>query len=187
MLRTSSAALETQPTTDHSINADEEQQLARLMGGVHMGIGTELFSRRKRNCAPINAVEAHWRGIDVRARRRAATDSSWRSRRPRIGVNDKFVFCNSTATRCTDAEVVHASTFEARPIHEAVSRWNCKDDDFHEDNLMDIIAGFTPVEVLCGVYLTDLRIPRSIVRDRLAPGVFKAGGKHWAPTQDDHI
>ncbi|KAJ8514355.1 hypothetical protein ON010_g18687 [Phytophthora cinnamomi] len=170
------------------IDTDDVAQLTRFMDAVHMGVGTQFFSKRKQNCAPTNAVEAHWRSITVDTKTGDAT----------CGYCE-FIAAHASAHRCERCTQVFARLLQQhcsalyQPLKKFMTRhlkhvrymkpcrgWNCLDDDFQDDELMDLIAGFTPGGVLCGVYLTDLRIPRSMVRDRLALGAFKPVAEHTA-------
>ncbi|KAE8987948.1 hypothetical protein PF011_g19369 [Phytophthora fragariae] len=177
--------------THEEIDTDDVQQLTRLMDVVHMGLGTQFFSKRKRNCTATNAVEAHWRSITVNAKTGATTCGYC-----------QFIAADASAHRCERCTQVFARLLQQhcsalyQPLKQFMLRhlkhvrymkpcrgWNCLDDDFQDNDLMDLIAGFTPAGVLCGVYLTDLRIPRSMVRDRLALGAFKPVAPHLA----DHL
>ncbi|CAH0515730.1 unnamed protein product [Peronospora belbahrii] len=56
-----------------------------------------------------------------------------------------------------------------RPPHG----WNEAGDNLQGNQWLDLIAGFTSGGVLCGVYLTDVRIPRSWIT---APGAYPFDG-----------
>ncbi|EGZ11406.1 hypothetical protein PHYSODRAFT_304898 [Phytophthora sojae] len=177
---------------DEDIDTDDVAQLTRLMDAVHMGVGTQFFSKRKQNCAPTNAVEAHWRSITVDAKTGETTCGYC-----------QFIAAHASAHRCERCTQVFARLLQQhcsalyQPLKKFMLRhlkhvrymkpcrgWNCLDDDFQDDDLMDLIAGFTPAGVLCGVYLTDLRIPRSMVRDRLALALLPLGLTSYLAPED---
>ncbi|KAI9918308.1 hypothetical protein PsorP6_011282 [Peronosclerospora sorghi] len=163
------------------INTDDVAQLTRLMDSVQMGIGTQFFSNRKQNCTPTNAVEAHWRSIEVDLNTGAT-----------MCRYCKFITEFSSHDRCERCTQVFARLLQQhcaalyQPLKLFMLRqfkhvryvkpcrgWNWMNDAFHGDDMMDLIAGFTPAGVLCGVYLTDLRILSRMISERLAVGAFK--------------
>ncbi|KAG6955718.1 hypothetical protein JG687_00011025 [Phytophthora cactorum] len=163
------------------IDTDDVEQLTRLMDTVQMGVGTQFFSGRKQNCTPANAVEAHWRSIVVDLE----TGTT-------ICRYCQFITEHSSKHRCERCTQVFARLLQQhcaalyQPLKlfmlqhlkhvryvKPCRGWNCTNNDFQGDYLMDLIAGFTPAGVLCGVYLTDLRILPRMISDRLAMGAFK--------------
>ncbi|KAG6955419.1 hypothetical protein JG688_00011882 [Phytophthora aleatoria] len=163
------------------IDTDDVEQLTRLMDTVQMGVGTQFFSGRKQNCTPANAVEAHWRSIVVDLE----TGTT-------ICRYCQFITEHSSKHRCERCTQVFSRLLQQhcaalyQPLKlfmlqhlkhvryvKPCRGWNCTNNDFQGDYLMDLIAGFTPAGVLCGVYLTDLRILPRMISDRLAMGAFK--------------
>ncbi|KAF4136810.1 hypothetical protein GN958_ATG13969 [Phytophthora infestans] len=163
------------------IDTDDVEQLTRLLDTVQMGVGTQFFSGRKQHCTPGNAVEAHWRNIAVDLE----TGTT-------ICRYCQLIVEHSSKHRCERCTLVFARLLQQhcaalyQPLKLFMLRnlkhvryvkpcrgWNCTNNDFQGDYLMDLIAGFTPAGVLCGVYLTDLRILPRMVSDRLALGAFK--------------
>ncbi|OWZ17876.1 hypothetical protein PHMEG_0008123 [Phytophthora megakarya] len=163
------------------IDTDDVMQLTRLMDTVQMGVGTQFFSGRKQNCTPTNAVEAHWRSIDV--------DLETGTMACRYC---EYIAEHSSQHRCDRCTQIFVRLLQQhcaalyQPLklfmfkhlkhvrYVKPSRgWNCADNSFEGDDFMDLIAGFTPAGVLCGVYLTDLRIPHRMISSRLAVGAFK--------------
>jgi len=171
---------------DEEIDTDDVEQLTRLLDAAHLGIGTQFFSGRKQNCAPTNSVEAHWRSIAVDVN---------------TGLTScqycQFIAEHSSKHRCERCTQVFVRLLQQhckalyQPLKLFMLRhlkhvryvkpcrgWNCTNDEFRGDQLMDLIAGFTPAGVLCGVYLTDLRIQSRMISDRLALGAFKPNPEH---------
>ncbi|KAF1784469.1 hypothetical protein GQ600_17517 [Phytophthora cactorum] len=162
------------PTKSRKVE-EEIQQLTRLMDTVQMGVGTQFFSGRKQNCTPANAVEAHWRSIVVdlkRGQRSVAIASSLQSTRPSIDVFARLLQQHCAALYQPLKLFMLQHLKHVRYV-KPCRGWNCTNNDFQGDYLMDLIAGFTPAGVLCGVYLTDLRILPRMISDRLAMGAFK--------------
>ncbi|RLN92289.1 hypothetical protein BBJ28_00012148 [Nothophytophthora sp. Chile5] len=164
------------------IDTNNVEQLTRLMDSVEIGFGTRFFSSRKQNFPPTGAVEAHWRGITVDLEANTA----------------ECQFCESIASsvsshRCERCTEVYAGLLQqhctaiyqprkAFMLHylkhvryvKPPRGWNCAADEFRQDRFLDFMGGFTPAGVLCGVYLTDLRIPEhTLTRQKLAPGAFE--------------
>ncbi|KAG7379857.1 hypothetical protein PHYPSEUDO_008075 [Phytophthora pseudosyringae] len=173
-------------TQDDEIDTDDVAQLTKLLDTVKMGVGTQFFSGRKQNCTPTNAVEAHWRSIEV-DRETGTTTCRY----------CEYIAEHSSKHRCERCTQVFARLLQQhckalyQPLKLFMSRhlkhvryvkpcrgWNCTNDDFQGDYLMDLIAGFTPAGVLCGIYLTDLRILPRMISDRLALGAFKPVVEH---------
>ncbi|KAH7489090.1 hypothetical protein PRIC1_010610 [Phytophthora ramorum] len=166
---------------DQEVDTDDVAQLTRLMDSVHIGVGTHFFSGRKQNWTPTNAVEAHWRGIVVDSEAGTATCRYC-----------EYIAEHSSKHRCERCTQVVSRLLQqhCKALYQPLKRfmlrhlkhvsymkprrgWNCSNDEFRGDGLMDLIAGFTPAGVLCGVYLTDLRIPARLITSRLALGAFK--------------
>ncbi|KAF1792240.1 hypothetical protein GQ600_21078 [Phytophthora cactorum] len=130
-----------------TIDTDNVAVLTRLMDVVEPGFGSVFFSSTDANCQPIHVLEAHWKGIEV--------DPS-SGQLPASSPMKKFML----------AHLKHV-------------RYVCPPPGWNQrcpggGSLMGLVAGITPTGVLCGVYVTNVGIPRQWIEQRLAPGHFTA-------------
>ncbi|RLN60801.1 hypothetical protein BBJ28_00022408 [Nothophytophthora sp. Chile5] len=167
---------------DQQIDIDDVQQLTRLMDSLEVGFGTRFFSTRARKQKPRGIVEAHWRGIVVDMGNSTTrfdfcenhTQSFYVGRKSAFLKREQYVsfMRQHCATVYQPLKLIMTRHLKhvryVRPPHG----WNRLEGDYAGCESLDLIAGFTPGGVLCGVYLTDICIPNYLIGSRLAAGAY---------------
>ncbi|KAG7394061.1 hypothetical protein PHYBOEH_005887 [Phytophthora boehmeriae] len=164
-----------------AINVNDTAELAGLMDSLEPRFGARFFHSEGQR-RPEGMAEVHWRNIHVDL----ATDSAF------------CHFCDAHTDSMVegpknpqfrDAEYEFLMRQHCRDVYQPLKKfmtrhlqhvryvrpprgWNEAGDNFHGNEWLDLIAGFTAGGVLCGVYLTDVRIPRAWISERLAPGAY---------------
>ncbi|CAH0474008.1 unnamed protein product [Peronospora belbahrii] len=168
---------------DEVIHANDIATLTRLLNSLEMDFGTRFFRPTDPSHSPSGMVEAHWRNIHVDS----TTDSTF------------CCFCDSNTESMVEgplnpqfrqAEYEFLMRQHCRNVYQPLKQfmtrhlqhvryvrpphgWNEAGDNLQGNQWLDLIAGFTSGGVLCGVYLTDVRIPRSWIT---APGAYPFDG-----------
>jgi hypothetical protein len=144
--------------------------------------GTRFFRATDQGRSPAGMLEAHWKNIHVDL----AADTTFC--RLCDAHTDSMVE-GPLNPQFREAEYEFLMRQHCRDVYQPLKKfmtrhlqhvryvrppsgWNANGDNFHGNEWLDLIAGFTPGGVLCGVYLTDVRIPRAWIGDRLAPGAY---------------
>ncbi|TDH69914.1 hypothetical protein CCR75_004022 [Bremia lactucae] len=165
----------------NSINVKDVANLKSLMNRVETNFGKRFFDLPvERHCSSM--VEAHWTNISVDL----ATNTT------------SCHFCDTKTLsmiegplnpQFREAEYEFLMRQHCKDIYQPLKKfmlrhlhhvryvhpphgWNDAGDNFQGNEWLDLIGGVTPGGVLCGVYLTDIRIPRAWIIDRLAPGAY---------------
>ncbi|KAI9918995.1 hypothetical protein PsorP6_011281 [Peronosclerospora sorghi] len=165
-----------------SINTKDVAELTRLLNALEKDFGTRFFHSTSSSPMPAGMVEAHWKSIDVHVE----TDTTF------------CHFCDAKTDSMVEgplnpqfreAEYEFLMRQHCRDVYQPLKRfmtrhlehvryvrpplgWNQDENQFQGNKWFDLIAGFTPGGVLCGVYLTDVRIPRAYITHHLAPGAY---------------
>ncbi|KAG6945822.1 hypothetical protein JG687_00017067 [Phytophthora cactorum] len=164
-----------------TIDTDNVAVLTRLMDVVEPGFGSVFFSSTDANCQPIHVLEAHWKGIEVDPSS-GATSCQFCEH---YGESLLFVRNPGETTADTDkmmrlhCEAVYQPMKKFMLAHLKHVRYVCPPPGWNQrcpggGSLMGLVAGITPTGVLCGVYVTNVGIPRQWIEQRLAPGHFTA-------------
>ncbi|RLN88730.1 hypothetical protein BBJ28_00022090, partial [Nothophytophthora sp. Chile5] len=167
---------------DQQIDIDDVQQLTRLMDSLEVGFGTRFFSTRARRQKPRGIVEAHWCGIVVDMGNSTTrcdfcenhTQSFYVGRKSAFLKREEYV--SFMRQHCVAVYQPLKLTMTRHLKHVRYVRpphgWNRLEGDYAGCESLDLIAGFTPGGVLCGVYLTDICIPNYLIGSRLAAGAY---------------
>ncbi|OWY92337.1 hypothetical protein PHMEG_00038711, partial [Phytophthora megakarya] len=162
------------------INVDDTKELERLLNIAEPGFGLEFFSSRNLRRSPAHILEAHWRGISVNQSTGVTTCQFCES----YSHSALFHKVRGIPTEQNDGQLRAHCSAVYQPLKKFMMQhlkhvryvrpprgWNYEPNGEYE--LLDLIAGFTPAGVLCGVYVTDIGIPSSWVRSRLAAGYYE--------------
>ncbi|KAE8909648.1 hypothetical protein PF005_g18297 [Phytophthora fragariae] len=162
------------------IDVENTAELSRLLDIVEPGFGVEFFSSRNARRSPAHVLEAHWRGITVDLE----TGTTSCQFCERYTESSLFFRVPGVPTETNDAQLRTHCSAVYQPLKKFMLQhlkhvryvrpprgWNYEPNRGHE--LLDLIAGFTSAGVLCGVYVTDIGVPSSWIRSRLAPGHFE--------------
>lgn len=164
------------------INTKDVATLTHLLDSLETDFGTRFFRSTDRHRSPAGMVEAHWKNIHVDL----ATDTMFCHF---CDVNTVSMVEGLLNPQFREAEYEFLMRQHCRDVYQPLKKfmtrhlqhvryvhppsgWNEAGDNFHGNEWLDLIAGFTSGGVLCGVYLTDVRIPHAWINDRLAPGAY---------------
>ncbi|RLN58759.1 hypothetical protein BBJ28_00024581 [Nothophytophthora sp. Chile5] len=181
---------EQQQTTDGTeeqpkrIDVNDVDELTRLLDSQEAGFGTRFFSPTNQSRQPVGMVEAHWRGIHVDLAADATTCQFCDN-----GTDAMLEGPKSQQYRAAEYQFMLRQ--HCREVYQPLKKfmvrhlkhiryvrpspgWNDDGSRFRGHEWLDLIAGFTPGGVLCGVYLTNVEIPTNWMgfRVSLAPGAY---------------
>ncbi|KAG7394057.1 hypothetical protein PHYBOEH_005883 [Phytophthora boehmeriae] len=145
-----------------TVDADNIEELTRLINFVEPELGFRFFSSRNERREPLNAVEAHWRGIKVH-QGTGETSCSFCTDFERSSMY-KFLrqYEDSEAYLLGHCSEIYQPLKKFMLQHLKHVRyvrpargWNDGDvrGSSSKRQFQDLIAGFTPAGVLCGVYV----------------------------------
>ncbi|KAL7682195.1 hypothetical protein Plhal304r1_c051g0134921 [Plasmopara halstedii] len=164
------------------INVKDVTELKCLMDRLELNFGSRFFDTLDPNGRSASIVEAHWNNIQVDL----ASDTTLCHF---CATNTNSMIEGPLNPQFREAEYEFLMRQHCRDVYQPLKKfmvrhlkhvryvrpprgWNEANDSFRGNEWLDLIGGFTPSGVLCGMYLTDIRIPRAWINDRLAPGAY---------------
>ncbi|KAG6583116.1 uncharacterized protein IUM83_06060 [Phytophthora cinnamomi] len=165
-----------------AIDVKDVAKLTRLLDSQETNFGSRFFHSSGQRRSPAGILEAHWTNIHVDL----ATDTTFCHF---CDANTGSMVEGPLNPQFREAEYEFLMRQHCRDVYQPLKKfmtrhlqhvryvrpprgWNEAGDNFQGNEWLDLIAGFTSAGVLCGVYLTDVRIPRAWISDRLAPGAY---------------
>ncbi|KAL3656794.1 hypothetical protein V7S43_018251 [Phytophthora oleae] len=152
------------------INVKDVAELTRLMDSLETNFGTRFF-RSDQMRSPTGMVESHWKNIHVDL----ATDITFCHF---CDANTNSMVEGPLNPQFREAEYQFLMRQHCRDVYQPLKKFMVRHLEHvryvrpprgWNDHGNDLIAGFAPGGVLCGVYLTDVRAGAD---DRLAPGAY---------------